>query len=70
MTEKCFLEKYPEVNEDGKISLTKINLLVTWLTSSLSNNDHKIKNLVEDYNLLILSENRDRKINTILEIVK
>lgn len=67
MTKKDFLEKYPEINEDGKISFTKISLLVNWLKSSLSANDDKIKNLVKDYNLVILSETRDKKIDAILE---
>jgi|APCry1669189665_1035243.scaffolds.fasta_scaffold02935_6 hypothetical protein len=66
MTKTEFLSKYPEMNDDGNVSKFKINLLNSYSTHPLSNGDNKVKNMLEDYNRLVITENRDKKINTIL----
>jgi hypothetical protein len=66
MSKKEFLYKYPEMNDNGEISKVKIELLADYLTHYLSKGDDKIKEMLEDYNKLILIEKRDRKIDIIL----
>jgi hypothetical protein len=65
MTKKEFLEKYPELEDDGNISNMKILLLENYLNSDHFKNDIKIKNLLSDYNSLKISEVRNKKINDI-----
>ena len=66
MIKSEFLEKYPEMNDDGEISKVKLSLLSDYLTHDLSKGDNKIKVMMEDYRKLILTEKRDLKIDTIL----
>lgn len=66
MTKIEFLSKYPEMDDDGEVSKFKIDLLSEYSTHQLSNGDTKVKNMLEDYNRLVITENRDKKINTIL----
>jgi len=67
MTKLEFLQKYPELYEDGNVSLVKISLLKSYITYSISNGDDKIKNLLKDYHDMSKCENRDAKINYLLE---
>lgn len=67
MTKKEFIEKYPELNDDGRISILKINLLSTYSTHYLSKNDGYVRDLLQDYSDLIISEKRNFKIDKILK---
>jgi len=67
MTRSEFLQKYPELNEDGNVSGVKVNLLRSYTTHSISNGDDKIKNLLKDYDNMSKCENRDTKINYLLK---
>lgn len=62
MTKSDFLKKYPELNEDGNVSVVKINLLKGYTTHSISNGDSKIKNLLKDFDDMSRCEDRDSKI--------
>lgn len=67
MTRSEFLQKYPELSEDGNVSEVKINLLKGYTTHSISNGDDKIKNLLRDYEHMSKCETRDTKINYLLK---
>ncbi len=66
MTKKEFIGKYPELSDGGEISTLKIELLKGYSTHSLSNGDNKIKFILEDYDNMIKSENRDKQISILL----
>lgn len=65
MTKKDFLQKYPELEDDGNISDIKILLLTNYSKHFYSKEDKKVKNLLDDYNNLMISEIRNKKINEI-----
>jgi hypothetical protein len=67
MTKLEFLIKYPELCEDGNVSIVKISLLKNYTTHSISNGDDKIKNLLKDYEDMSRCEDRDSKINYLLK---
>ncbi len=67
MTKKEFIEKYPELNDNGRISILKISLLSTYSTHFLSKNDGYVRDLLQDYSDLIISEKRNFKIDKILK---
>jgi len=67
MIKSEFLEKYPEMNDEGEISKVKINLLADYSTHYIAKGDSKIKEMLDDYNRLILTEKRDKKISLILD---
>ena len=66
MTKQEFINKYPELSDGSEISTLKIGLLKNYSTHSLSNDDNKIKFLLEDYDNMIKSENRDKQISILL----
>ena len=66
MTKQEFINKYPELSDGGEISTLKIELLKNYSNHSLSNGDNKVKFLLEDYDNMIKSENRDRQISILL----
>lgn len=67
MTRKEFLDKYPSLNDDGKISLIKLLLLRDWLFSNPE--DSHLKDLEIDLKKhinYIKELKREEKINYIL----
>lgn len=64
MDKQEFLKKYPELSDNGDISIFKLNLLREYIPYMQS--DSKIKKLLEDYSLLIKNERRNSKIKFIL----
>ena len=66
MTKQEFICKYPELWDGGEISTLKIELLRGYSSHSLSNGDNKIKSILEDYDNMLKSENRDKQISILL----
>ena len=66
MDRQEFLNKYPELFDNGDISKLKITLLKSYSNYHLSNDDTKVKSLLIDYDNMIKSEKRDKLINTLL----
>jgi hypothetical protein len=64
MTKSDFLDKYPELSDNGEISLFKISLLSEYITNT--SNDHKVSCIIEDYNRLVKTQRRNSKIDFIL----
>lgn len=64
MSREDFIKKYPELSENNSISEVKILLLKGYMLNQTS--DTKIKNLINDYDNMILCENRNIKIDSIL----
>lgn len=64
MSREDFIKKYPELSENNSISEVKILLLKGYMLNQTS--DTKIKNLISDYDNMILCENRNIKIDSIL----
>lgn len=65
MSREDFIKKYPELSENNSISEVKILLLKGYMLNQTS--DTKIKNLINDYDNMILCENRNSKINYIIK---
>lgn len=64
MTKSDFLEKYPELADNGEISTFKIRLLSEYIKNT--SNDHKVRCIIEDYNRLVKTQRRNSKIDFIL----
>ncbi len=63
-----FMKKYPELVKDGEISMTKMSVIlkIPSAKSSGFTTYTSASVIAEDYNAMILTENRDNKINSIL----
>lgn len=66
MTKSEFLNKYPELNENGEISDMKLCLLISYHDNNTFIKDDKIKNLLHDYHTMIKCEKRQEKIEFLL----
>lgn len=67
MTKEEFIKEYPEIEDDGQISLQKMTLLLQYSTYDISKKDEKVIKLINDYKSLIKMQDRDIKINDLLE---
>lgn len=65
MTKNQFLEKYPSLNDGGMISDFKLSLLKDWI--KIFPDDRLFKDIKLDHNNLLKKEERNKKIETILE---
>lgn len=66
MTKSDFLKKYPELDDNGKISQVKLGLLKSYSVHYYAKKDQYVATMLDDFESVLITEKRSQKIDVIL----